>query len=255
MKANRLKAQLKAGKTVVGPYVRHSDPGISEVLCHLGFDFLLFDQEHAPVSDRDCENLARVCEQHDVTSIVRVPSNQSWFIGRPLDAGMQGVQVPMVNSAAEAAAAVRAAKYQPFGNRGLAGARAANYGLTQPFSFQEHIDTSNAGTVVIVQAETPESIEALPEIVKISGIDVIFIGPTDLSNSLGHPGDFKHPEVQAAFDRIASVVMKSDKALGVLASTVEASEEWRARGAQYLLCVFEAIMAPAIRGFLKSARG
>ena len=108
--------------------------------------------------------------------------------------------------------------------------------------------------MVIVQVETPASIEELPEIVKVPGIDVVFIGPTDLSNSLGHPGDFAHPDVQAAFDRIIAIVGKSDKALGVLATTTEASLEWRARGARYLLCVVEAIMGPAIRAYLKTVR-
>ncbi|HEX4810795.1 MAG TPA: aldolase/citrate lyase family protein [Bryobacteraceae bacterium] len=254
MQQNKLKEKLRAGETVIGPYIRHADPGLAEILCYLGFDYLFFDGEHAPIGERECENLARVCELTGVTPIVRVPANLPWMIGRHLDTGMQGVQIPMVNSAAEAIAAVRAAKYQPLGNRGLAGARAANYGQLLPFSFPAHIEKSNAETMVIVQVETPASIEELPEIVKTPGIDVVFIGPTDLSNSLGHPGDFKHPDVQAAFDRIISIVAASDKVLGVLATTTEASLEWRARGARYLLCVFEAIMGPAIRSYLKTVR-
>ncbi|MES1257167.1 MAG: aldolase/citrate lyase family protein, partial [Acidobacteriota bacterium] len=215
MYPNHAKAKLKAGETVIGTYVRHPDNGIAEILCYLGFDFLLFDGEHAPIGERECENLARVCELTGVTSIARVPTNLPWMIGRHLDTGMQGVQIPMVNSAAEAEAAVRAAKYAPLGVRGLAGARAAHYGQRQPFTYPEHIAQSNAETMVIVQVETPASIDALPEIVEIPGIDVIFIGPTDLSLSLGHPGDFKHPDVQAAFNRIIGIVSKSDIALGV----------------------------------------
>jgi 4-hydroxy-2-oxoheptanedioate aldolase len=251
---NKLKARLRAGETVIGPYVRHADPGVAEILCYLGFDYLFIDGEHAPIGERECENLARVCELTGVTSIARVPANVPWMIGRHLDTGIQGVQIPMINSAAEARAAVRAAKYQPLGNRGLAAARAANYGQVLPFSYADYIEKSNDETMVIVQVETPASIEELPEIVKVPGIDVIFIGPTDLSNSLGHPGDFTHPEVQAAFDRIIGIVGKSDKTLGVLATTAEASLEWRARGARYLLCVIEAIMGPAVRAFLKTVR-
>jgi 4-hydroxy-2-oxoheptanedioate aldolase len=251
---NKAKAKLKAGETVIGTYVRHSDTGIAEILCYLGFDFLLFDGEHAPIGERECENLARVCELTSVTSIARVPTNLPWMIGRHLDTGIQGIQIPMVNTAPEAAAAVRAAKYAPAGARGLAGARAANYGQLLPFSYPAHIAKSNAESMVIVQVETPESIEALPEIVKIPEIDVIFIGPTDLSLSLGHPGEFKHPDVQAAFNRIIGIVEKSDKALGVLAANTEATLEWRAKGARYILSVFEAIMGPAIRQYLKTAR-
>lgn len=255
MHPNQAKAKLKAGGTVVGSYVRHPDTGIAEILCYLGYDFLLFDGEHAPIGERECEHLARVCELTGVTSLARVPTNQPWMIGRHLDTGIQGIQVPMINTAAEAAAAVRAAKYAPLGARGLAGARAANYGQVLPFSYPAHIAKSNAESMVIVQVETPASIDALPEIVQIPEIDVIFIGPTDLSLALGHPGDFHHPEVQAAFDRIIAEVAKSDKALGVLAANAEATLEWQAKGARYILSVFEAIMGPAIRQYLKTVRG
>lgn len=254
MHPNKAKAKLKAGETVIGTYVRHPDTGLAEILGYLGYDFLLFDGEHAPIGERECENLARVCELTGVTSIARVPANQPWMIGRHLDTGIQGIQVPMVNSAPEAEAALRAAKYAPLGSRGLAGARAANYGQLLPFSYPAHIEKSNTETMLIVQVETPASIEALPEIVEIPEIDVIFIGPTDLSLSLGHPGDFKHPEVQDAFNRIIAIVGKSDKALGVLAANTEASLEWRAKGARYIMSVFEAIMGPAIRQYLKTVR-
>jgi 4-hydroxy-2-oxoheptanedioate aldolase len=255
MHPNRSKAKLKAGGTVLGTYVRHAEPGISEILCYLGFDFLFFDGEHAPIGARECENLARVCELTGVTSIARVPVNAPWMIGRHLDMGIQGIQVPMVNSAAEAQAAVRAAKYAPLGSRGLAGARAANYGQVLPFTYPKYVAKANAETMVIVQVETPESIDALPEIVKIPEIDVIFIGPTDLSLCLGHPGEFHHPEVLAAFNRIIAIVEKSDKALGVLAANTEASLEWRARGARFIMSVFEALMGPPIREYLKTVRG
>jgi 4-hydroxy-2-oxoheptanedioate aldolase len=251
---NNAKAKLKSGGTVLGTYVRHPDTGIAEILCYLGYDFLMFDGEHAPIGERECENLARVCELTGVTGISRVPSNLPWMIARTLDTGIQGIQIPMVNSAAEARAAVQAAKYAPVGSRGLAGSRAANYGQLLPFSYPAHIAKSNAESMVIVQVETPAAMEALPEMVEIPEIDVIFIGPTDLSLALGHPGDFTHPDVQAAFRQITAVVAKSDKALGVLAATTEASLEWRDRGARYIMGVFEAIMGPAIRDYLKAVR-
>jgi len=255
MHANQAKKKLKAGETVIGTYVRYGDPALAEVLCYLGYDFLMFDGEHAPIGERECENLARVCELTGVTSIARVPSNQTWMIGRHLDTGIQGVQVPMINSGAEALAAARAAKYAPLGSRGLAGARAANYGQLLPFTFPDHIATSNAETMVIAQVETPEAIGNLADIVATPEIDVIFIGPNDLSLSHGHPGDLNHPVVQTAFDKITDAVTKSDKALGVLATTTEASIEWKAKGARYILGIVEAIMGPAVREHLRAVRG
>jgi 4-hydroxy-2-oxoheptanedioate aldolase len=254
MQINRAKRKLRAGETVIGSYVRHGDAAIAEILGYLGFDYLMFDGEHAPIGERECENLARACELTGVTPIVRVPSNQPWMIGRHLDTGMQGIQIPMIDSGAEALAAARAAKYAPLGTRGLAGARAAHYGMPAGFRLPEHIAQSNAETMVIVQVETPAAIGNLAEIVRTPEVDVVFIGPNDLSLSLGHPGEFQHPVVQAAFDEITAAVLKSDKALAVLASSAEAAIEWRARGARYILTVFEAIMAPAIRGYLEAVR-
>jgi len=255
VRQNKAKATLKAGGTVIGAYMRHADLGITEILCSLGYDYLLFDSEHAPIGDRESENLARVCELTGVTAIARVPANQTWMISRRLDTGIQSIQIPMVNSRAEAEAAVRAAKYAPEGIRGLAGARAANFGMTPGFTYAEHVRRSNEETMVIAQVETRQSIDALPEIVKVPGIDVVFIGPTDLSLSLGHPGQPDHPEVQAAFEEIRNIVLPSGIALGVLALTADSTRQWRARGARYILSVFEAIMAPAIRQYLENARG
>jgi 4-hydroxy-2-oxoheptanedioate aldolase len=254
VKANRAKAKLKAGETLIGTYMRHRDAGISEILCYLGFDFILFDSEHGPIAEVDAENLARVCELTECTPIIRVNTNMASMIGRNLDTGMQGVQIPMVNSADEARAAVRAAKYQPIGARGLAAARAAHFGQLLPFTYKDHIEKSNEETMVIVQIETPQAIDNLPQIVEVPDIDVIFIGPTDLSNSLGHPGDFKHADVQRAFDRIISIVSKTDKKLGVLAATTEAVIDWKGRGARYIMTVFEAILGPAVRNFLATVR-
>jgi 4-hydroxy-2-oxoheptanedioate aldolase len=254
MHANRAKKKLQAGEIVMGTYVRYGDPALAEVLCLLGYDFLMFDGEHSPVGERECENLARVCELTGVTSVARVPTNRPWMIGRHLDTGIQGVQIPMINSGEEARAAAGAAKYAPLGTRGLAGARAANFGQALPFSYPDHIAKSNAETMVIAQVETPEAIENLAGIVAVPGIDVVFIGPNDLSLSLGHPGDLKHPVVQRAFEAITEAVLKSDKALGVLATTTEAAIEWKARGARYILGIFESVMSIAIREHLRAVR-
>ncbi len=240
---------------MLGAYVRHADPGLTEVLALMGWDYMLFDGEHSPIDPHDCENLARVCDLRDVTSIVRVPVNQPATFGRYLDTGMQGVQIPMVNSAAEAEAVVRAVKYQPLGSRGLAAGRAADYGQSpQLFSLSQYTAQANAETLVIAQVETVASMEQLPEIVKVPGIDVIFIGPTDLSHSLGVPGDLKHPKVQQAFGDISGLVLSSDKALGILVGNADAAIEWKQRGARYMMIVVEALLGPAVRGFLKTVR-
>jgi 4-hydroxy-2-oxoheptanedioate aldolase len=108
--------------------------------------------------------------------------------------------------------------------------------------------------MLVVQVETPTAIEDLPAILEVPGIDVIFIGPNDLSLSLGFPGQLQHPIVQQAFDRIIAAVTPTEKALGILVPNVEAALEWQAKGARYIMVVMEAILGPAIRSFLKTAR-
>jgi 4-hydroxy-2-oxoheptanedioate aldolase len=177
-----------------------------------------------------------------------------WLIGQVLDTGMQGVQIPMVNSMAEAQTAGRAAKYHPLGTRGLATTRAAHFGQTIPFSINDHVATSNAETLVVLQVETTAAIGQLPSILQVAEIDVIFVGPNDLSLSLGVPGEMNHPKVQEAFDTISSAVTETDKALGVLVPTVEAARQWKTRGARYIMVVMEALLAPAARSFVKAVR-
>ncbi len=251
---NKTKVKLKAGGTVMGCFMRHADPGLAEAVGYMGWDYLLFDGEHSPLSGRECEHLARVSELTGCTGIVRVPSHMPWLIGQTFDTGIQGVQVPMINSGAEAVTAARAAKYHPLGTRGLAATRAAHYGQVLPFHIGEQVTRANAETMVVAQVETPAAIAALPGILSVPEIDVIFIGPNDLSLSLGVPGELQHPLVQEAFHTIVASVTKSDKALGILVSNTESALEWQARGARYIMVVMEAILGPATRGFLKTVR-
>src|SRR5205085_12142083 len=141
-------AKLKAGQTVYGCFLRYADPTLAEVLGYQGWDFLMFDGEHAPLAERECENLVRAAELRGVTPLVRVPTNQPAVILRYLDPGAQGLHVPWINTAAEAEAAVRAVKYQPRGMRGLAAVRAAAYGLAG--SLAEYVQAANDQTLIVL---------------------------------------------------------------------------------------------------------
>ena len=152
MNPNATKAKLKAGETVFGCFIRYPDAGLIEFTGYQSWDFLIFDGEHGPLEPRDCEHMVRAAEVSGVTSIVRVPSHEAHVLLRFMDTGAQGAQVPNVNSAADAEAVVRAVKYQPRGQRGLAGVRAAAYG--QRSSLAEYIERANAETMVVVHIET-----------------------------------------------------------------------------------------------------
>ncbi len=253
MQKNKTKARLRAGETVFGCFVRYPDPGLIEFLGYQGWDFLVFDAEHGTVEPRDCENMTRAAELRGVTPIIRVTTNWQPIILRYLDTGAQGLLVPWVQSAAEAEAAVRSVKYQPQGIRGLAGVRAADYGQTQ--SLGEYVEQANAETLVVLQIETAQAIEQLPEILKVGGIDVIFIGPSDLSQSLGLPGQAQHPTVQAAMQRIADCVAPTEVALGLMVRNVESAREWRKKGARYIAISLESVLGPAVKHYLQQAKG
>jgi 4-hydroxy-2-oxoheptanedioate aldolase len=196
--------------------------------------------------------MVRAAERRGLTSIVRVPRNEPSTFLKFLDTGAQGAQVPNVNSAAEGECAIQAIKYQPRGRRGLGSVRAADFG--QCGSFNQYVQEANAETMVVLQVETPQAAHATREIARLEGVDVVFIGPTDLSNSLGHPGELDHPEVAAALEQIISGVLDSPAALGILAPNADQARTWRNRGARYIATPLEALLSWGVRDFLRSAR-
>jgi len=214
--------------------------------------FMVFDGEHGILEPRDCEHLTRAAELRQVTPIVRVTTNSAPTILRFMDTGVQGAHVPWVNSAAEAQQAIQSIKYEPIGIRGLGGVRAANYGQQEPLA--EYASRANAETLVVIHVETKEAIDELPKTLALPGLDVIFIGPTDLSQSLGVTGQTQHPSVVAAMDRIADLVLASDVALGIMVGNGEAARKWAARGARYITITFEALVRSAVGNYLGPLR-
>jgi 4-hydroxy-2-oxoheptanedioate aldolase len=248
MRTNKTKEKLQSGGTVFGCLVRYPDAGLVEFLGYQGWDFLVFDGEHGPMEPRDCEHMVRAAELRAVTPIVRVTTNQPPIILRFMDTGAQGLHVPWVSSAADAEMAVRSVKYHPRGIRGLANMRAAEYGQTIPLS--RYIEKANAETLTIIQIETLDGVEHASEIAGVDGVDVIFVGPTDLSHSLGVPGQFQHPTVRAAIERVADVAARSNVALGAIASDAQTAREWLDCGARYILVTLESLVKSTVQQFL-----
>jgi 4-hydroxy-2-oxoheptanedioate aldolase len=253
MLENRTKAKLAAGDPAFGCFVRTPEPQLIEYVGLLGWDFLVFDAEHGPLQPREVENLCRAIEPHGTTPLVRVTTNDAPTILRFLDIGAHGVHVPWVNSAAEAARAVRAVKYSPRGTRGLAGSRASEWGLREPI--EAYVERANRETLVVIQVETQEAVDAIDEYLKVDGVDVLFLGPTDLSQSLGHPGDLRHPDVLRAMDRVADAVVGSGTTLGIYAGTVDMTKEWLDRGARYFTTSLEPFLRDGMRAHLRDVRG
>jgi 4-hydroxy-2-oxoheptanedioate aldolase len=249
---NHTKRRLAEGATVIGCFLRYPVATLGEFIALGGWDFLVLDAEHGALQPRDLEDLSRACELHGVTPMVRVTTNEPSTILRFLDAGAHGLHVPWVDSGAAAEAAVQAVKYQPRGSRGLAATRSAGFGVPAPLG--EYVRQSNAETLVVVQVETAEGVGNIEEFVDVDGVDVVFIGPTDLAHSLGHVGDSSHPDVQRAMDRITEVVTASDKALGIFVANPTDAIAWQERGARYLTTGLEPLLKRSMQEYLGTVR-
>jgi 4-hydroxy-2-oxoheptanedioate aldolase len=253
MQTNTTKAKLKAGETVYGCFVRYPDDGLAEFVALQGWDFLVFDAEHGTIQPADCQNMVRAAELRGVTPIGRVTTNQPHIVLRFMDTGLQGVHVPWVNSAEEAERAVQSVKYHPRGVRGLAGSRAADYGQSMPLA--EYIKQANDETLVVIHIETEQAANQIEEVLTVPDIDVIFIGPTDLSHSMSVTGQKDHPKLTAAIDRVVDAVQKTDIAFGAFVGTPEAALEWKSRGARYLATGLEGLIKSASGDYLGQLRG
>jgi 2-keto-3-deoxy-L-rhamnonate aldolase RhmA len=252
MLENKTKAKLAAGEAVFGCFVRYAEPTFTEFTAMQGWDFLIFDAEHGTLQPQDVEELCRAAELRGVTPITRVTTNEPHIILRFLDTGVHGLHVPWVNTAAAAEQAVRSVKYEPRGQRGLAGSRASDWGMYE--SIAAYTERANRETLVVVQIETLDAVNAVEEYVAIDGIDVLFIGPTDLSHSLGHPGGHSHPEVVEAMDRVAEVVVPSDKALGIYVATPAAARSWLDKGARYIATGTDGFIKTGMQDYLSQVR-
>lgn len=251
MRRNRLKAILESGGYSAGVIVGAADEQLVEVLAMSGFGHIFIDCEHGHMSIREAEALVRAAEAVDVPAVVRVPANEPDVILRHLDTGALGVTIPQVNTVEDAERAVRATYYHPMGQRGLAGTRAASYGLAG--SLAEYTAQANEQLMVTGLIENVRAIDNLPDILKVEGLTAITIGPADLSQSLGHPGDRHHPEVQQAIDEIINQALAAGKPVGVNTSSGEDAKAARERGCQITSVSSWGLLAGAAREYLAAA--
>lgn len=252
IKQNQVKARLKAGAPVIGAFCNIPSPEAVEVLGLLGFDFAIIDAEHGSPDLKEVENMVRAADASGITPLVRIAMNQPQNILRHLDTGAMGAQIPMVQSGADARAVVSAVKYPPVGRRGLAVARANGWGIPAPLG--QYTQLANQETLVVVQIETVEGVAAASEIINTEGVDVVFLGPTDLSSALGYPGQATHPEVLATIEKVGKEARAAGKATGTIARDAEAYAYWRQRGFQYLCTGVAQFLAQVAGSYLTGVR-
>jgi 4-hydroxy-2-oxoheptanedioate aldolase len=235
MKSNNvksLKERLIAGDVVIGPFCKIPSPTLIEIFGHAGFDLVVIDMEHGPMNVQTAEDLVRACQLLSVTSVIRVSSNSPDQIQRALDIGAGGVQIPQINSAQEAENAVLAAKFAPEGARGVCPfVRAANYSAINK---RDYFTRSNSDNLVILHIEGSDGLENLPEIVMVKGVDIIFLGPYDLSQSLGIPGQVDDPIVTEKMKEAISICLRAGVNVGTFAEDVFTAQKWAKLGVKYI---------------------
>lgn len=232
MKKNNLKKALQDGKVALGPFLKFTDSAVVEIMGFAGFDFVIIDGEHGPISIESAQNMVRAAETANITSVIRVSNNDESLILRALDIGAQGIEIPQVNSESDAIQAVKSVKYSPQGERGVCRyVRAANYSSMDKFKYFKY---ANEETMIIAHIEGVDGINNLDEILSVPGIDVIFIGPYDLSQSLGIPGEVNNLLVTEKMKEVILKCKKSKVAVGTFADDVETAKSWISLGVQYM---------------------
>jgi 2-keto-3-deoxy-L-rhamnonate aldolase RhmA len=243
--------RLLRGDRLLGTLLSLPSPELAEIASDAGFDWLFLDMEHGSLEARDVLNLVRATRE-PCAPLVRIPESGEMWVKKALDAGAAGIIVPHVNSAGDAARAVHWSKYPPEGGRGVGFSRANRYGAR----FQENVETANSDTVVVAQVEHIDGVRAIEAILNVGGVDAVFIGPYDLSASLGKPGRIQDPDVREAIRTVAAACARRKVPAGIFAPDIPGAVKALEEGYR-LVCsgidigLFSQAAAAIIRG-LKS---
>jgi 2-keto-3-deoxy-L-rhamnonate aldolase RhmA len=249
----RLKEMLAEGPAF-GSFVTFASPGLTEFTARLGFDFTLLDSEHGAMDSVDLEDMIRASQCAGAPAVVRVPYNRPELIRRALDSGADGVQVPLVNTADDARAAVRAATFPPQGDRGVAFlTRAAHYGVLE--GRDTYFERANAARVLVLHIETVESVENLDAILEVDGADVFFVGPGDLAVSMGYGRDPNNAEVVETIARCLRRIRDAGKIGGTLAVDPARARQVVESGARYVVTAISPMLIKGAADYLRGARG
>ena len=234
---NKLKEKLINGEKAIGTFVWMGGASTVEALGYSGLDFLIIDNEHGPFEVETTHEMFRVAELSDVTPCVRIPEVTRTNVLKQLDVGAEVIIVPDIKSVDEVKKLITYSKYYPKGERGIAFARKAGYGYADIATgdLQDYFDHCNNEIMLFPQCETKECVEQIEEIVALDGVDGIFVGPYDLSASLGAPGDFENPVFKESFERVKTAVKEAGKYLMIFSFSKESTMEYFKDGADAMV--------------------
>jgi 2-keto-3-deoxy-L-rhamnonate aldolase RhmA len=216
----------------LGSWITVPHPTIVEILARQDFEWICVDLEHSPVNRLELQTAVAIIQGHGKKAFARVALNSLHHIKFPLDAGVDGVIIPMVNSAAQAKDAIESCLYPPHGNRGAGLSRAQAFGL----DFDGHLKKNFSDLEIIVQIEHIQAVEEIDEILALDRLNGVFIGPFDLSGSMGIPGQLDHPRLKEAIKKVASKTSESGKLLGahVIKPDAKSVKDFKSRGFDFL---------------------
>ena len=252
--ARKLKEKLKAGEKTTGCWLFSNSPDMAEIIASTGFDALMIDHEHGSGSlEMAIHQYRAVRTVSDAPVLMRVPWNDTVLIKRALDTGMDGIMVPSVSTAEETEAVVAACRYPPHGIRsaGVGAARAGTYGRYA----RAYLENMNQDMMIICQIETKEGVENIDRIAAVDGIDMLFIGPNDLSGSIKKLGQFDDPEVKALLEEARDRIKASPAYLGCISKGAQQTNELFAEGYDFLLCAGDTnLVATAAKDLLSNLK-
>jgi len=235
MKVNKVKQALKEGKLQLGcAFAQIASPEVARILAHAGFDWTYIDTEHGSFGIETVNQICRAATDAGLCPVVRVADMQYALVARALDNGAMGIIFPRVESPELLERAVSWTKFPPEGIRG--------FGLTpthvqyEPVTIPQIAEHMNANILVVLQIETQRAVEARDELLSVPGIDAVMVGPVDLSISLGVPGDFFHPKMVEAMEKILDSCLAHGVAPGTQTRTVELARFWKEKGMLFLGC-------------------
>jgi 2-dehydro-3-deoxyglucarate aldolase len=246
-----IKARLTAGETLFGTLLSLASLETAEILAGAGFDWLFVDLEHSQLGPREAQALLQAAAGR-VDCLLRLPLADEIWIKKALDSGAAGVIVPQVSTAELARQAVRWCKYPPRGTRSVGLGRAQGYGA----GLQAYLDRANQETVVVAQIETAQAVENVAAILEVDGLDALFVGPYDLSASLGYMGLVDHPEVQAAIARVRRACQERGMPLGIFTAGAERARAYAAEGFRLIAAGADTLLLSQAAGkLLEDLRG
>ncbi|MGR5175788.1 4-hydroxy-2-oxoheptanedioate aldolase [Vibrio mediterranei] len=231
MLVNQFKQSLSGDKPLWGLWLGLPDTSCAEICGGAGFDWVLVDGEHASFDLTSIKHHLQALAPHNTSPIVRAEDGNPTLIKRLLDIGAQTLLVPMVNTAVQAEEIVKSALYPPLGNRGIGSALAR---ASQWNRIPQYLHRANDQVCLLVQVETKEAIDNIEAIAAVEGIDGIFIGPSDLSGSMGHIGNPGHPDVVEAIDHAIKAIQRAGKAVGILSLNPDQAKSYAARGVKFI---------------------